>query len=194
MNLADLARKEADLPYDAPVGDILRSADEVEAFIVGEQGLNLDMPTRLLTRYARRLSAGTPANLAAARMVLALAAAGHHAAEVAKASTAAYRVAYEQVRVAVDAGVTQSEAARISGLDRMTVRKAIGRPRVRKTTPPRTSTGPVYQREDIIMESEAAADNLFDIGAQADEGIDLVLDGDVDFALVLAEQNEGARF
>lgn len=195
VNLADLARKEADLPYDAPVGDILRNADEVEAFLVSEPGLDPDMPTRLLTRYARRLSAATPTTLTDARLVLSLAAAGHRAAEAAKASTAAYEAAYEQVRIAVDADITQSEAARISGLDRMTVRKALGKPRGRKPAGPGSelgSTTPEYEREDsIIIDTEIAADDLFT--TQAAEPDDTDDDDGVQAALELAEMNSAGQ-
>lgn len=194
VTLSDLARKEQELPPEAVITDILRNADEVEAFAIGEPDADQAIVARLLIRYARRITASAPANIEDARLVLALAAAGHRASEAAKASGEAYEAAYEQVRIAVDAGMSQSDAARVSGLDRMTVRKAIGKPRAKKsseTEPPVIAENDTDAREERIIET--AADDLFSIEASAEEGDEHALEDGPEFDLLLADE-QGAKF
>lgn len=134
--LTDLATREVELPPTAPVADVLLLADEVQAFAVGERNVDQEIVTRLLARCARRISPSTPNNLAAANRVLSLALAGLTADKANKARDAAYQAAYEQVREAVAAGMTEVEAARVSGFDRMTIRRALGKPRKKTKTEP----------------------------------------------------------
>lgn len=162
--LSELASKEASLPKTADVASILELADEVIAYGIAKN--SQEVTTQILVNLAKRIYPSTKENYMFAVKILKLAEAGEFASRKARERDDAYQEAYEKVRQAISSGMTETDAAKITGFDRMTIRKAVGKGRKKEVL---TSIG-----------------GELDLDYLADEQ-------DSDFDLILAESG-GARF
>jgi len=127
-SVTSLTERVTSLPFDASPSEVVALADEVEAFALTRENVGEQVLTALLVRLARRLTKNAPPTLGGARLVIALATAGENARRADRVRDETYQSAYDVVRDAIASGMSQSDAARVSGFDRMTVRRAIGKP------------------------------------------------------------------
>lgn len=102
-------------------------AERVEAFASAHPELDPDTRTRLLTRLARTIDPGCPADSVQALAVIELAVAGHDWQEARDEERQAADRARGLIATAHRYGVTEERAARAAGVTRTTVRRALGK-------------------------------------------------------------------
>lgn len=124
---SELVRQEAELPQGAELSAVLSAADTVEAFAISDDSFPTEIAEGLLVRYANRVTDQAVTDVSLARLVLRSARLGVEAKRVAARAEVAYADVREAARELVEAGWSESEAARVCDVDRMTVRKALGK-------------------------------------------------------------------
>jgi hypothetical protein len=150
--LVDFVERERNFTNDTPLTVLLSFADELEAFSSIEN-VNETVLLRLLVDVARRISPRTPSSITYARTVITLSRAGERAREADRKRDEAYQQAYVLVREIVTIGMSESEAARVSGFDRMTIRRARGKNTPRHpSAPPEVSSASETTEEQFDLE------------------------------------------
>ena len=128
----DLTQKIQNLSPDASDAEIIEGAVEVEALLSAGQ-IDESLASGLFILWAQKL-APVGDDPVAAREVITAARRGLTARLYAKKAQEAYSQVAESVRELVAQGFSESAVARLTGVDRMTVRKALGK-RGKKTEP-----------------------------------------------------------
>ncbi len=129
----DLTQKVQNLSPDASEPEILSGALEVETLLASGQ-IDESFAAGLFVLWAEKLGAGD-SNPEIAREIITAAQRGLLARSYAKKSQNAYDQVAESSRTLAGRGVSETTIARVTGVDRMTVRKALGKTRGRSSEP-----------------------------------------------------------
>jgi hypothetical protein len=121
----DLTQKVQNLPPDASDAEVIEGASEVEALLNAGQ-IDESLASGLFILWAQKLAPVGDDHIAA-REVITAARRGLTARSYAKKAQDAYAQVADSVRELVARGFSESAVARLTGVDRMTVRKALGK-------------------------------------------------------------------